>query len=181
MKMKVSRNLVLKIVIAFVIASAVFIAFCNFSGIGYIIMDVQKGRQREERLLSETDHQTLLEACRELSRRVTTGDLEPRQYNVRLKRHPEASRFPQAILDLEPTYVIITTDGRVMIELHGGFLHYGVTAYPEDYEKPHYSFKYGDKKLIDGLWYYDDGYVGNPEYDKKIEALIRRGKQIYGN
>ena len=176
MKMKVSRNLVLKIVIAFVIASAVFIAFCNFSGIGYIIMDVQKGRQREERLLSETDHQTLLEACRELSRRVTTGDLEPRQYNVRLKRHPEASRFPQAILDLEPTYVIITTDGRVMIELHGGFLHYGVMAYPEDYKEPFINFKYGDKKLIDGLWYYDEDYEGNPKHQKKIDKLIQKGK-----
>ena len=38
------------------------------------------------------------------------------------------------------------------------------------------SFGYGDKELIPRLWYYDDGYRDNPEYDKKIETLIQKGK-----
>ena len=174
--MKVSKKLILKIVIALVIAFAAVNVLGYLSGLGYIIWDVKKGKQREVRLLCETDHQTLLEACRELSRRITTGDLKPQQYNIRLNPHPEASRFPQPILDLEPTYVIINPDGRMMIELHGGFLHYGVWAYPEDYKEPGINFKYGDKKLLDGLWYYNEDYEGNPKHQKKIEALIQKGR-----
>jgi hypothetical protein len=174
--MKVRKNLVLKIVIALVIAFIAVNVLGYLSGLGYIIKDVKKGKQREVRLLCETDHHVLLEACRELSRRVTTGDLKPQQYNVRLNPHPEASRFPQAILDLEPTYVIINPDGHVMVELHGGFLHYGVMAYPENYEKPIINFKYGDKELIPGLWYYDEDYDGNPKQQKRIEELIQKGK-----
>lgn len=176
MTMKVSKNLVLKIVIALVIALVAVNILGYLSGLGYIIMDVKKGEQREVRLLCETDHQALLGACRELSKRVTTGNLKPRQYNVRIDPHPEAPRFPQPILDLEPTYVIINPDGRVMIELHGGFLHYGVMAYPEDYKEPIINFKYGDKKLIDELWYYDEDYEGNPKHQKKTDALIQKGK-----
>ena len=135
--------------------------------------DVRKGKQRQKRLLCETDFQELLDACRQLSSRVSAGDLKPKQYNVRGKPHPESSRFPQAILDLEPTYVIIDSCGIVMIELHGGFLHYGVIAYPEDYKKLSGS-EYGDIKLIDGLWYYDEAHKGDPEYQKIIEDLLQK-------
>jgi len=176
MTMKISKKLLLKIVITLAIGLAAFTLLVYLSARLYIILDVKKGKQREVRLLCETDHQALLEACRELSRRVTKGDLKPRQYNVRLNPHPEASRFPQAILDLEPTYVIIEPDGRVMIELHGGFLHYGVIAYPENYEEPILNFKYGDKKLIDGLWYYDEDYERDPKQQKKIDALLQKRK-----
>jgi hypothetical protein len=60
----------------------------------------------------------------------------------------------------------------------GGLDHFGVYAYPLDYEKqPHASKELGHKKLLDGLWYYDDGYhhCANQEefeeYDKYIESL----------
>lgn len=175
--MKVSKNLILKIVI-FLIITLGTLAFASvlyfLYWVRFIKMDVEKGKQRQVRLLCETDYQVLLEACRELSRRVATGDLKPDQYNVRLNPHPAASRFPQPILDLEPTYVAIEPDGSVQIELHGGFLSYGALAYPEDYEKP----KHADKKLIDGLWYYDDGYrEENPKYQKWLDELIQKGKK----
>jgi hypothetical protein len=174
--MKVSKTLVLKIVAVLILVFIALNALGYLSGVLYIKADIRKGKQRQMRLLCETNYQVLLEACRQLSSRVAAGDLKPQQYNIRLKPNPESSRFPQPILDLEPTYVIIGADGIVQIELHGGFLHYGVIAYPEDYKEPPYSFKYGDRKLIDGLWYYDEGYEGNPEYQKKIEALIEEGK-----
>jgi len=64
-----------------------------------------------------------------------------------------------------------------MLEMMGGLDHFGVYAYPEDYKPPpHAGFELGDKKLIDGLWYYDDGYRGNPEYGKRIEALLQKRK-----
>jgi hypothetical protein len=63
-----------------------------------------------------------------------------------------------------------------MVELFGGFLHYGVMAYPEDYRYDAHLW-YGDKQLIPGLWYFDDAYRDEyPRHKKKIDALIQKGK-----
>jgi len=168
--MKVSKTLVLKIVIGLAIAFIIANVLGYLNVLRYIKTDVRKGEQRQIRLLSETDYRVLLEACR-----VASEELKPQQYNVRLNPDPEALRLPQPILDLEPTYVVIGDHGIVQIELHGGFLHYGVTAYPKDYKKPP-GVEYGDRKLIDGLWYYNDDYTGNSALQKRIEALIEKGK-----
>ncbi|MBC8472030.1 MAG: hypothetical protein H8D56_21440 [Planctomycetes bacterium] len=174
--MKVSKKNILKIVIVLVIAFVVFNVFNYLSGFVYVLWDINKGNQRLTRLICETDYQALLKACRELSRRVTTGDLEPNQYRVRLDPHPEASSFPQEILDLKPTFVRLYKDRKVRIELHGGFLNYGVTAYPEDYQYDP-NLHYNEKQLIPGLWYYDDDYRDkNPKHQKRIDALIQKGK-----
>ena len=173
MNVKLGKRKIIKGVVVLIIAFIVLSVWGYLSSVGYIMWDVRKGKQRQKRLLCETDFQALLNACRQLSNRVAAGELKPQQYNVRGKPHPESLRFPQSILDLEPTYVIIDAHGSVMIELHGGFLHYGVTAYPKDYKKP-VGVVYGDKKLIDGLWYYDEDYKGDPEYQKKIEELLRK-------
>jgi len=140
-------------------------------------------QKRRVRLLYKTDHQALLGACRELSRRVSVGDLKPGKYSLSgSSRRKEVSQFPQPILDLGPIHVFIDYDGRVMLEMAGGLDHFGVSAYPEDYKKPPHTEKLGDKKLLDGLWYYDDGYqyCDSPEeyeeYDKQIEALRPKGK-----
>lgn len=134
-------------------------------------------QKRRVRLLYKTDHQALLGACRELSRRVSVGDLKPGKYLLSgSSRRKEVSQFPQPILDLGPINVFIDYDGRVMLEMAGGLDHFGVSAYPEDYKKPPHTEKLGDKKLIPGLWYYDDGYRDNPEYEKIIEALRLKAK-----
>ena len=66
-----------------------------------------------------------------------------------------------------------------MLEMLGGLVHFGVVAYTEDYQKPPFAgFKFGDRELIPGLWYYDDGY-NNPEYDKKFEALLQKWKESH--
>ena len=57
--------------------------------------------------------------------------------------------------------------------MHGAYTHFGVFAYPEDFNEPFEGYKYGHRKLIDGLWYFDDEY-DYPEYDKKIDALLRK-------
>ena len=173
MNVKLRKRKIMDVAVVLIIAFIVLNVSWFLNPIGYIRRDIRKGKQRQMRLLCDTDFQILLEACRQLSGRVAAGDLKPQQYNVRLKPHPESSRFPKAILDLEPTYVIINSYGSVMIELHGGFLHYGVTAYPEDYQRSS-GVEYGDKKLIEGLWYYDEAYKGNPKYQKKIEDLLQK-------
>ena len=147
------------------------------AGIRYLITEIKMSQQLRVRLLCETDHQALLEACRDISRMVAKGDLKKYEYSIRRNPDPdpETSRFSQVILDLEPSRIYIDEDGRVMVEMFGGLDPFGVYAYPEDYTLPSYS-KYGDKKLIDGLWYYDGEYREHPEYEKRIEALMQKGK-----
>ncbi len=126
------------------------------------------------RVLCKTDYRALLDACRELSQRADKGELQHKKYFV-YARGPDVSTFPRAILDLEPSTVTIDTTGRVMIAVVGGLGgHFGVLAYPEGFEASYPDFKCGDRKLIDGLWYYDEKYNENPGYDKRIDAVIKR-------
>jgi hypothetical protein len=181
MKTKGDRRKILKrIVIAVAIAVFVGPALCILYHFllplyirGFVFFAFKEALQRKVRLLSETDHQALLEDCRELSRQVGRPDL-PLRYFIRIHPDPEISRFPQLILDLEPTYVQLYSDGRVEVELIGATHHCGVVAYPEDYKKPSDSFSYGDRKVVDGLWYYEDDY--NEALDKRIEELMQKRK-----
>ncbi len=185
--MKQRRKTILEgIVIGVVIASVISAfsiymlgeasAYVLIRGLGWFAgKDTQ---QRQVRLLCETDHQALLEACNELSRQAKRGELKPGRYNVRRDRDPQASGFPQPIRALSPSYVYIDENdsGRVMLEMLGGLGHFGVQAYTEDYKKPPVAgFTFGDRELIPRLWYYDDGYIGHPEYDRRIERLIQEG------
>ena len=178
--MNLRKKRVLKIIIALVISFAVVYTLYGLYVLYTSMKDVKRDvKQRQARLLCETDHQALLEACRELSRQGAKGDLKPGRYSIRRDPDPDTSQFPQPILDLRPSYVYIDENdsGRVMVEMYGGLYHFGVEAYTEDYQKPPFAgFKFGDKELIHRLWYYDDGYEENPEYDKVIEALIQKGK-----
>jgi hypothetical protein len=162
-----------RIAIGMIVAILVGIALCP---IGTMVGLFWFARHRRVSLLCRTDHHALLDACRELSKRVASGNLEPgRMYHVLFDADPEAATFPPFIRKLKPTFVFVDRDGRVVIEMMGGLDHFGVSAYPEGYQKPSADFEFGDEKLIDGLWYNDDGYDANPEgYDKRIEALRRK-------
>ena len=172
--MKVNKYLVSKIVLALAIVFTVYFGFRLLSGIRLFTVTGKEFRQRQVRLLCETDYQALLDSCRELSRQVAGGKLKPGTYKIRRDPDPESTRFPQLILDLEPKYVVIYTDGQVKVAVEelGPYAYFGVWAYSEDYKKPKH-----DKKLINGLWYYDsDYYDAYPKYMKKIDALIQKGK-----
>ena len=188
MKVERGKRMFLKIIIVVSIVFAVGVLMYNLRWTlwHYLYVrpwiadsDRQTMRMRVS-LLCETDHEALLEACRELSRRAGRGDLKPGRYDVRSDRHSKVSQFPQPILELAPGYVYIDENdsNRVMVAMHGGLDHFGVEAYTEDYKKPSFvGFKFGDKELIPGLWYYDDGYDHNPLlYDKRIEELIKEHK-----
>jgi hypothetical protein len=126
-------------------------------------------RQRNVLLIYETDHKALLEACRKVLKEAREGKWEYRQYNIRLEHDPNADRLPEQILRLNPTYIGIGEDS-MMIEMLGGLAHFGVLAFSE-------SEGHGDKKLLDGLWYYNDGYHEVPDYDKVIESLRPKTKK----
>lgn len=140
-------------------------------------------------LLCNTDHQALLNAGREIMSQVPKDHLRLNppfdaishlgdfKFNV-----PEEVQIPQVIRNLKPHVCLVSYDGYLTLEMHGGFdhirremNHFGVQIYPEDYKEPDRDFKYGDRELLPGLWYYDEGYLRNPEFDQIIEKIIDQG------
>ncbi|MFH1717862.1 MAG: hypothetical protein ABIF19_10960 [Planctomycetota bacterium] len=179
--MKPDKKIILIIVAGLTIifaASLIFLYLTDFgAGVRYFLREGEKTRERYERLMCDTDYQALLEGCRELSQMRARGKLLKDEYMVRDNPVAETLHLPQAILDVQPTNVYIGSDGRVAVELGGGLHHFGVYGYPDDYKEPVSDFKYGNRKLIDGLWYYEDGYE-EVAHQKRIEALKQRHKQL---
>jgi len=134
-----------------------------------------RAHRGRDHLFVETDYEELLAACRDLSRRVASGELTSKQYHVHLgQRDPETLSFPQVILDLEPSVIVmdILNHGEVWIELLPGPDAFGVVAFPEGREGE------GDVKLIDGLWYFDGDYSDeSPQYRDNINTMIERGRR----
>jgi len=148
--------------------------FCYY----FVLPGVRMGcavDQLRIRLLCETDHQALLEAGRELSRRVVSEGSGVNTYIG-----ADVSQLPEPIPSLRPHHVTIDRDGLVKIEMYTGWSPLGVYVFPEGHEKP--SVGYGQRRLLEGLWYYDDGYSVDPAaYDKVIDAiLVKCGKMKAG-
>jgi hypothetical protein len=140
---------------------------------------IHQAQQRRVLLLCKTDHPALLKAGREILSKVSKDRLNPQSDGYRYLGDfavPKGVRTPQAIRNLRPRGFIISYDNYLTVEMHGGMDHFGVKIYPEDFREPHRNFEYGDRELLPGLWYYDDGYLHNPEYDKMIETLIEEYK-----
>ena len=174
---KVKKKLLVIVVsiVLIVVFGPLAFSFVYFGPVGAFVVE-HHAHLKQIRLLCNTDHKQLLEACRELSKQVATGELKPGKYCVDFYPDPESSRFPKPILELKPTSVFIDIDGRVMIEMLGGlFGHFGFYAFPKDYVVSHSDLVH-DVKIIDGLWYYDDNCRRDEEYKKMIQSLIQRGK-----
>ena len=138
---------------------------------------IEDAQSRRALLLCKTDHQVLLKAGREILRQLPEDYLNTGGDRFAGVMHlPKEIQIPKAIRDIRPRGIFVDYDGYLMLEMHGGMDHFGVQIYPEDYEKPDRYFKYGDRELLPGLWYYDDGYLHNPEYDKRIDELIAEHK-----
>ena len=93
---KLSKRVNPKILIGLFVVFALCVAFIYLTPGGKFLRlmkaELKEEKQRKVRLLSETDHQALLESCRELSKEILAGTLSaPNRYMVRHKPHPEAS------------------------------------------------------------------------------------------
>jgi len=148
-------NVIVIVAIALAIAPIVFIVSLYWPDGAY------------KRLLCETDHQVLLTICRQIMKQ---GNLKAGS------RYFDMPQFPQIIRKLDPTVVWISDYNFLCIGIRAGMSHIGVYAYPEDFKAPYEKFKYGDKELIPGLWYFDEDYYLNPDYDKRIEKLLQKRK-----
>jgi hypothetical protein len=168
---------------AVAIAIAGVIVFGGIVGVySYYVIVVpgsQMGREvarAKARLLVETNHRALLETCRELSRQVMNAEIRDAVY-----KGTEALRLPEPIPALRPNRVTISRDGLVQIGMYTGWWPLGVRAYPEGYPEYPPPFKYGDRELLEGLWYYEDGYSLHPDaYDKIIDELLGKNKMLKG-
>jgi len=165
-----SRRRVLGVLLGIAAIPAIAIALL----VTYIHIERHKAERRLVHLLCETDYQALLEACREISRRAATGELEARAYSIR--RHPGRYSFPKAILDVGPLFVRIDGEGLVWVELFW-LPSQGALAYPEGYHGDH---REGDKELVPGLWFYDEYYDSDhPKFMKYIDGLIDEGRKSH--
>ena len=126
---------------------------------------IERGRVR---IFCKSDHEALLRACRDLSKRADVGRHETRVYEVGIFSRLS---LPRPIRALRPREVIVSGDGIVRISMFSGWHPFGVWACPEGYEgrRPDKA----KRKLLEGLWYYDEDYNYSPErLDKQIDALI---------
>ena len=133
------------------------------------------------RLLYRTDHQELLNAGREI--------LSKANVEYEIINGIRTDRFHDLPKDVEVPKVIrrLTLIGLPGIHIHNyGYIRivvgknrdnlFGVHIYPEDFKEPYVNYGYGNKELMSGLWYFDIGYVEDPEYDKVIDSIIKNGK-----
>ena len=168
-----------------IVAVAIVAFYALFPFLIYFLGPYQAERM-VVRALSKTDHQALLKAGREVLSQMPkmqnkTPDGSMVHGSVEI---PEEIRLPQALRDLSARDIAVDSDGYMRIEMHGAFTHFGFRIYPEDFNAPAdtgFKFEYGDRKIIDGLWYYDDGYYypdgsSFPDYAKKVDALLKQNK-----
>ncbi len=124
---------------------------------------------KQVRIFCRTDHEALLKACRELSAQMPKGGREARVYEVGVF---SGRSLPRPIRTLRPREVMVNPDGTVRLSMFSGWHPFGVWASPEGYEgqRP----QVAQRKLLDGLWYYDDDYRHYPDaVDRAIDALIQ--------
>lgn len=138
---------------------------------------MHRSQRLRGRLLCKTDHEALLEGGRGILRQVPMPDTAFKggilMGSVAL---PDGLHIPKVIRDLAASDITVNYEGYLNIEMHGGMDHFGVRVYPKDYSEPYSNYTYGDKELLPGLWYYDDGYRRNPRYAREIDALINRAR-----
>jgi len=183
--MKARKKMVVGI-IALVVVSLIATFVCTFRFLRpwyarlaipiYWIQAIHQAQQRRILLLCKTDHKALLKAGREILSHESVKKRLRDRHGVSGDFHiPREMQIPQAILVLQPRTVLISYDGYLIIEMHGGMDHFGVRIYPKGVNEPHPLF-HGGRKLLEGLVYYDEGYSFNPEYDKVIDELIEKHK-----
>jgi hypothetical protein len=134
--------------------------------------EIKQIHQTRAKLLYHTDHQEVLRICREklarYNKKISDKNKKQPDYNPDLgpmggARGPSKKTYMH-ILDLRPTFVYIHPE-MIHLEMCTGFYSVGLNAFPENVEG------HGDLKLLDGLWYSDDGFRKYPNFSDYLEEL----------
>jgi hypothetical protein len=152
-------------------------------GLYFMERGAREARQQRVRLLARTDHQAVLDAGREILRQLPQGYLgsDDGFHRVGDRPIPEGVGIPQAIRDLGPRGIRVSYDGYLALDMHGGMDHFGFLIYPEGFEKSHPESVRGPRKIIEGLYYYDEMYEYDPNYDNVIDAILQKAGQRAGS
>ena len=151
------------------------IATIAYIGVYFVVITPIQESFLQRRLLCSTDHQALLEECRKLSTEIVVQDPNSGLETVaRVVPASKLSDFP--VIRKVGGRVWVHRGGSVSIEGGGTFRHFGVHAYPKDYEERSSKSHYGNCKLVPGLWYYDDLYNRDKNHDKAVKRLLRKNK-----
>jgi len=122
--------------------------------------DVHRSNRARVQLLYRTDHVALLAACRAVMTNRHKFARDPKWHGADDPQQsfidPRDTKVPAVIVGLKPRD-IIASDGKLELELHGGFDHYGVIALSEQAARTETNGFSGPFRLIPGLWYYDEG------------------------
>jgi hypothetical protein len=136
-------------------------------------------QQRRVLLLYHTDYEELLKAGREI---LSRGPKDLEHYIYLGPMHingfpvPRGIPIPKVIRKLRPYATLINFNGFTFVQMKEGVVGFGVKIYPEGFKPPPSPFEYGNRELIPGLWYFDEKYDTDSEYDRKIDEVIKKGK-----
>jgi hypothetical protein len=131
--------------------------------------------QIRAKVLYHTNHEELLKVCRDKLTTYNNSFPNEKVKNEGISATVESGPgfgagedVPQKthmkILDLKPTFVKISRKV-IHLEMCTGFYSVRVSAFPEGVEG------FGDLKLIDGLWYSDDGFRKHPNFSDYLKQL----------
>jgi len=161
----------------------IFIGIISFGGLSLLLYlssiaywywyllprEVEKFRIQTKQILYETDHEMLLTDCREIMRKAAAGTFPVGEYLF--ADHPvseiQTLKIPESIMRLNPMKIIVD-EKYLEISMHGGWYHFGVVAYKKN---KYVDTALGNMELIDGLWYFDDEFYENDNYEAYLKSL----------
>jgi hypothetical protein len=171
----IKKKLIWIVVIIVTVSIVIFCLYCLW--IWRAVVDLSSitadANKKRVQLLYETDHEALLQGCRSLMEQKRDNSLNmnywffdsPSDGGLRINGNFREADLPEVIVNLNPTFIVIFEDDRVLIELVASFHSVLVQAYPVGVEGD------GDTKLLNGLWYWDIGYEKMKNFDKYLEDL----------
>jgi len=146
-----------------------------FSAVAYVYVCRYQASRRLDHLLLETDYRILLDACRDVERLHSAGNISFGTLFVRRnKTDPNVLRLPKEVVEINPLFVSIDLGKCVRLEMTG-IPATGVVAYP-DADKEKYEWL-GNVELIPGLWFYHEDYsLPQTPCKAQIDPIITEGK-----
>ncbi|MCK5269345.1 MAG: hypothetical protein KAJ46_01115 [Sedimentisphaerales bacterium] len=120
--------------------------------------------QRRILILYHTDHNALLKKCRKLMEEIKLDDIVTKPLDAPDPQLKKFKHYRKKILNLNPTFVYVYPN-MVNIEMCVTSFSVSISAFPENVEG------WGDKKLLNGLWYNDKGYSMVSNFEKYLQSL----------